>query len=231
MNANTDFKPQAPVVTDLYYAVHKGLRLANVRMLTVIGQSDPADDSEIAGMLGKLALHLDVCLAHLKHENSKIHALVDVRVPGGSDHADEDHEHHLQSFIELRQLADAVDSSRDAARVSALRRLYQRFALFVAEDFQHMHEEETRLMPLIEQHFTPAEIEGIEHSIVAAVEPRMMVAFMKSMLGAGTRSERIATVTGMKAAMPPEVFGQVFAAVVHPDWRHNDWDEMERVLC
>lgn len=231
MNAKTDFKPADAAVRDLYYAVHKGLRLANARMLIALGQSDPADDGEIEAVLGRLAQHLDTSLAHLKHENAKIHAVVDARVPGASGEAAEDHEHHLQSFIALRRLGDEVAASQGEARAEALRRLYQRFALFVAEDFQHMHEEETRLMPLIAQHFSPEEVEAIEHSIVSSIAPSVMIPFMRYMLGAGTRSERIATVTGMKAGMPPEVFGQVFAAVVHPDWRHDDWDEMERVLC
>ena len=231
MNAKTDFKPAEAAVVDLYYAVHKGLRLANARMLIALGQSDPADDSEVQAVLGKLAHHLDTCLAHLKHENAKIHAVVDARVPGASGDAAEDHEHHLQSFIELRQLGEAVAVADAAERPNAMRRLYQRFALFVAEDIQHMHDEETRLMPLIAQHFAASEVEAIEHSIVSSIAPATMIPFMRIMLGAGTRSERIATVSGMKAAMPPEVFGQVFAAVVHPQWRHDDWDEMERVLC
>ena len=112
-----------------------------------------------------------------------------------------------------------------------LRRLYQRFALFVADDFQHMHEEETRLMPLIAAQFSAAEVEGIEHAIVSSIAPEMMIPFMRVMLGAATRSERIARVEGMQAGMPPEGFAQVFAAVVHPGWRMGDWDEMERVLC
>lgn len=231
MIAQSDFNPQAPVVTDLYYAVHKGIRLANIRLLTVIGQSDPADASEIAAMLNRLEQHLDLSHAHLKHENTKVHTVVEARVPGGAGAADEDHDHHLATFAELRDLASELALASDGSRADVLRRLYQRFALFVAEDFQHMHEEETRLMPLIAAHFSPEEIAGIEHSIVTSIEPRMLVSFMKVMLGAANRSERIAAVAGMKAAMPPEVFAQVFAGIVHPDWRHDDWDEMERVLC
>lgn len=231
MNAKTDFKPAEAAVADLYYAVHKGLRLANARMLIALGQSDPADDGEVEAVLGKLAQHLDTCLAHLKHENTKIHAVVDARVPGASGDAAEDHEHHLQSFIELRRLAEEVALADSAERPAALRRLYQRFALFMAEDLEHMHDEETRLMPLIAQNFSAEEVAGIEHAIVSSIAPAVMIPFMRFMLGAGTRSERIATVSGMKAAMPPEVFGQIFAAVVHPQWRHDDWDEMERVLC
>ena len=231
MNAKTDFKPAETAVIDLYYAVHKGLRLANARMLIALGQSDPADYAEVEAVLGKLAQHLDLCLVHLKHENAKIHALVDARAPGASGEAAEDHEHHLQSFIELRQIAEAVAVADDAERPVAMRRLYQRFALFVAEDLEHMHEEETRLMPVIAQHFNAEEVEGIQRSIISAIAPAEMASFMRCMLGAATRSERIATVSGMKASMPPEVFGQMFAAVVHPQWRHDDWDEMERVLC
>jgi len=231
MNAQTDFSTTDTAVPDLYYAVHKGIRLANARLLTALGQSDPADPAQIDTVLAQLAAHLEMSYAHLKHENAKIHAAVDARLPGGADHADEDHEHHLEAFSALRTLAEALAVADDASRPAVLRRLYQRFALFMADDLQHMHEEETRLMPLIAQNFTADEVAGIEHAIVSSIAPEVMIPFMKFMLGAATRSERIAQVQGMQAAMPPEAFAQVFAAVVHPGWRMGDWDEMERVLC
>ncbi|MCU9849066.1 hemerythrin domain-containing protein [Defluviimonas sp. WL0024] len=228
MNADTGFETETK--TDLYYAVHKGIRLANARMLIALGQADAADEPALLETLGRLSAHLDLSLAHLTHENQKIHAAVEARLPGGSDHAGEDHDHHLEAFADLRRMAEEV-AQAGSDRAARLRRLYQRFALFVADDLTHMHEEETELMPLIAANFSGAEIKGIEHSIVSAIAPEKMAAFLKVMLGAASPSERVGMVSGMRQAMPQEAFDGLFAAVVGPDWRMGDWAAMERALC
>jgi hemerythrin-like domain-containing protein len=230
MNAETQFDTKTNVAKDLYYAVHKGIRLANARMLVALGQADAANEDEVSDVLDKLAGHLDLSLSHLTHENQKIHDVVEARLPGGSDHAAEDHDHHLAGFSELRRMAREVEQA-GTDRAAKLRRLYQRFALFMADDLAHMHDEETELMPLIATHFSPAEIDAIEHSIVSDISPAKMAGFLKVMLGAASRSERQDMVSGMRAAMPPEVFDGLFALVVGPDWRFGDWQAMERTLC
>ncbi len=230
MNAETQFDTKTNVAKDLYYAVHKGIRLANARMLVALGQADATNDDEVRKVLDKLAAHLDLSLSHLTHENQKIHDVVEARLPGGSDHAAEDHDHHLVGFSELRRMAKEVEQA-GSDRAAKLRRLYQRFSLFMADDLTHMHDEETELMPLIATHFSPAEIDAIEHSIVSDIPPTKMAGFLRLMLGAASRSERQGMVSGMRAVMPPDAFAGLFAAVVGPDWRFGDWDAMERALC
>ncbi len=228
MNAKPEF--ETVVGKDLYYAVHKGIRLANARMLIALGQTDASDDSSVIRTLGALAAHLELSLQHLTHENDRIHSVVEARVPGGSDHQGEDHDHHLKAFADLRRMAEDV-AAAGVDRAVKLRRLYQRFALFMADDLTHMHEEETELMPLITAHFSPEEIDGIEHSIVANIPPAKMAGFGKFMLGAASRSERIAMVTGMRQAMPQEAFDGLFAAIIGAPWTFGDWETMERALC
>lgn len=228
MNAETKF--QQVVGKDLYYAVHKGIRLANARMLIALGQADASDESSLMQVLGKLAAHLDLSLSHLTHENDRIHTVVEARLPGGADPQGEDHDHHLAAFADLRRMAEEV-ACAGAERPAKFRALYQRFALFVADDLTHMHEEETDLMPRIAAHFSAEEIDGIEHSIVANIPPAKMAAFARVMLGAASRSERIAMVGGMRQAMPAEAFDGLFTAIMGETWRFGDWDRMEQVLC
>jgi hemerythrin-like domain-containing protein len=228
MNAETGFQQVAG--KDLYYAVHKGIRLANARMLIALGQADASDEASVMQALAALAAHLDLSLAHLTHENHKIHEVVEARLPGGSAHQGEDHDHHLEAFAELRRMAEEV-AMAGADRAQKLRRLYQRFALFMADDLTHMHEEETELMPLIAANFSAAEIAGIEHSIVSNIPPAKMAGFGRYMLGAASRPERVAMVTGMRQAMPAEVFDGLLAAIMGEPWRFGDWERMEQVLC
>lgn len=228
MNAETKF--ETPVKKDLYYAVHKGIRLANARMMIALGQADATDEEALMAVLAGLEAHLALSHAHLTHENAKIHAVVEARLPGGAAHQGEDHDHHLAAFEELRRMAEDVAKAGED-RSARLRRLYQRFALFVADDLTHMHEEETELMPLIAASFSDTEIDGIEHSIVTSIPPEKIVTFMKVMLGAASRPERSGMVTGMREAMPAEVFDGLFAGVMGEPWQFGDWDRMEAALC
>lgn len=227
MNAETPVKVEAE---DLYYGVHKGIRLANARMLVRLGSVDPTDEKALAETLKALEQHLEMSLSHLVHENHQIHTALESRCPGATHDAGDDHEHHEESFVELRRLAAEV-AGAGADRPKRLRRLYQRFALFVADDLAHMHEEETKLMPLIEANFTPEEIVGIRERIVADIEPDMMVRFMRAMLAAATETERREMVGGMQAGMPAEVFSGMMTAVSGAPWVPGDWAGLGRALA
>lgn len=233
MNANADIRAADTVTPthDLYYAIHKGIRLANARMLIALGQADASDEGELMEVLGALSAHLDLSLSHLTHENDAIHTALEARLPGGAAHAEDDHDDHLASFRELRRMAEEVAMAGAAARSGKLRALYQRFALFVADDLKHMHEEETELMPLVAKAFSQDEIMGIEGRIVASIPPAKMVVFLRLILGGATGPERVATVTGMKAAMPAEAFDAIMAGVAGPDWRFGDWAALGRAVC
>ncbi|AKI01278.1 hypothetical protein IMCC20628_02580 [Hoeflea sp. IMCC20628] len=230
MNAHAEILSSHEDKEDLYYAVHKGLRLANARMLIALGQLDPFNENALASTVRQLCDHIDMGMSHLTHENNEVHTVVDQRLPGAADHAGEDHDHHVEAFDELRLLAsELVAAEHD--RPLWLRRLYQRFALFVADDFQHMHEEETVIMPKIEACFSAAEITGIRERIVAGIAPEKMVLFSRAMLGAASRPERIDMVTGMKAGMPGDVFRGFMANVMGAPWSFGQWDELEAQLC
>ena len=231
MNAQTPVVASQEPKEDLYYAVHKGIRLANARMLIALGQLDPFDAKAVEATLSQLNDHITMGMSHLTHENNEIHTILETRLPGASDHAGEDHDHHIEAFEELRRLAQEFLSADDADKPVRLRRLYQRFALFVADDLQHMHEEETVIQRQIEDHFTAAEISGIRERIVAAIAPEKMVLFARAMMGAASRPERVGMVTGMKEGMPAEVFPGFMAAVAGRPWQFGDWEDLEAALC
>ncbi|GAB4348590.1 MAG: hypothetical protein Kow0026_03290 [Oricola sp.] len=230
MNADPKITAETEAKPDLYYAIHKGIRFANVKMLTRLGQTDPADDASVDATLGALAEHLEMSLSHLEHENKEIHTAIESRCPGGSAHAAEDHGEHEDSFEQLRRLAEEV-AAATTDRAAKLRRLYQRFALFVAHDLEHMHEEETKLQPLVERHFSADEITAIEQRIVQSIPPAKMAKFLRAMLGGASRAERIAMITGMELGMPAEVFGGMMESVIGAPWKTGDWAALERAVC
>lgn len=231
MNAQTEIAASLEEKEDLYYSVHKGVRFANMRLLIALGQLDPFDADAVADVLRQLSEIITMGMSHLDHENREVHAALDQRVPGVTEHAAEDHHHHVEAFEELRRMGSELATAEGGERPVRLRRLYQRFALFVAGDFQHMHEEETELQPMIEAHFSASEISGIHQKIVGAIPPEKMVLFSRAMLGGASRPERIGMLTGMQAAMPQEAFPGFMEAVVGKPWRFGEWEELEAALC
>lgn len=231
MNKKPDFAAgSVAIADDFYYAVHKGIRLANARLLVRLGRTDAGDANAVEAALGDLRDHLVMGLAHLTHENREIHAALDARCPGASAHAGEDHDHHQQSFGELEALAGEVARTPMPFRAEALRRLYQRFALFVADDLEHMHEEETVLMPLLVKNFSKDDLHDIEIRIVTSIPFEKNVLFMRAMLPAASLSERRAMLDGMAAAMPAEVFDPLMAAVLGHPWTRGDYAAFDRLV-
>lgn len=232
MNTKPDFAAgSVAIADDFYYAVHKGIRLANARLLIRLGRADAGDEAAVTQVLADLRDHLTMGLSHLTHENREIHAALDARCPGASDHAGEDHAHHEQAFGELDAMADEVARTPMPFRAEALRRLYQRFALFVADDLEHMHEEETVLMPLLVRNFSREELHEIEMRIVTGIPFEKNVLFMRAMLPAASLSERRAMLEGMSAAMPAEVFDALMAAVLGRGWTRGDWAAFDRLVA
>ncbi|SOE17522.1 hypothetical protein SAMN05877838_2422 [Hoeflea halophila] len=230
MNAQSTIEPAAETKEDLYYAIHKGLRFANAKMLISLGSVEPSDEAAVTSVLQQFETHLMVSASHLHHENEKIHILLDERAPGATIHAGDDHAEHEQAFVEMRRMAaDVAAAAHD--RPAKLRSLYQRFAVYFADDLTHMNEEETVLMPLIEKHFSADEIVGIRTRIVQDIPPEEMALYSRAMLGAATPSERVAMVTGMHAGMPDNVFAAFMETVVGHPWRHGDWNALEASLC
>ena len=194
---------------DLYAGIHKALRLFMTRTLTRVGATDPADADEVAGALDQLERLLGLCDVHLTDENAFVHPALERAQPGSAARIAAEHVHHAEAIADLRDLAAYVANSRDAARASALDRLYRALALFVADNFHHMHVEETVHNPLLWAAYTDAEIAAIEQAIVASIPPAVMTEALHWFVPALNAGERAGMLAGMRDGMPPEAFAAV----------------------
>ena len=230
MKHDTKLTAQIEPQNDLYYAIHKALRLANAEMLILIGQTDANDEASVTAMIKQLRAHLDICAKHLNHEDTHIHSALDARSPGATGDADEDHSEHHAVFNALDKLAHELENSM-SGKPMLLRRLYQRFALFFAADLEHMHCEETEVMPAIARNFTPVEAQEIKGRIIASITPDELVATTRLMLKAASQPERREMLRDMQASMPTEAFEEFMGQVTRIKWRVGDIDELERAIC
>lgn len=194
---------------DFYAGIHKALRMFMSHTLCQLGSTDPGSDAEVAATLALLERLLATCELHLKDENQFVHPALEAARAGSSSRIAGEHEHHAEAIADLRDLAGLVRDSRGTARAAACRRLYRALALFVADNFQHMHVEETAHNAVLWAHYTDAELLAIERALVASIPPAAMFEALHWFLPALNAPERAAMLGGMQQGMPPEPFAAV----------------------
>jgi hypothetical protein len=194
---------------DLYAGIHKALRLFMTRTLTTVGSADPACPGEVSDALQMLTRLLDLCEVHLADEDAFMHPALERAGAGSTARIAAEHEHHVEAIADLRDLAAFVANSRQAERGGALQRLYRSLALFVAENLQHMHVEETDHNAVLWAAYTDAELQALEHALVASIPPAVMLEALHWFLPALNASERAGMLGGMQQGMPLEAFRSV----------------------
>ncbi len=194
---------------DLYAGIHKALRLFMSRTLTRVGSTDPADADEVATALAQLERLLALCELHLKDENEFVHPALERARPGSAARIAAEHVHHAESIADLRDLAGLVADSRGSAREGALGRLYRALALFVADNFHHMHVEETAHNAVLWEAYRDDELVALEQALVASIPPDAMFEALHWFLPALNASERAGMLAEMSHGMPPEPFRAV----------------------
>jgi hemerythrin-like domain-containing protein len=211
---------------DLYGAVHKALRLWMAETLARLGRMDPGDAEEREATLEQAAALLAACHGHLSKENQYVHAALEARQPGASRATADEHAAH-QDSIELLQAE--IDALRRQPGPAGAERLYRHFAHFVAENLQHMHDEETRLNPLLWSLCSDDELQAVEQRIRASLSADDVAAVLRWMLPAMRPAERVAMLSAMQTQMPPQALAGVLAIVRHA-LGETDRSRLERAL-
>ena len=75
---------------DMYTAIHKALRAMMCDALVALGRLDHEDDQEVVRTSAQLFELLELCGAHMLHENTFVHEPMQAQAPGSADAADAD---------------------------------------------------------------------------------------------------------------------------------------------
>lgn len=226
-------RPAAPAASaprvDLYAAIHKTMRLWMCGTLTRVGSTDPADAMQVGETLAAVRSLLDGCIAHLTRENEFLHPAMERARPGTSAQIAGEHVEHVDAVEELAELAMRVEAAQGPARAAALHHLYRSLALFVAENFEHMHYEETEHNAVLWAHYTDDELLALERRLIAAIPPEVMMGLLHWMLPAVAAPERLAMFTDMRAHAPGEAF-QAVVSLARARLTPGEWVKLARGL-
>ncbi len=214
---------------DIYQPIHKGLRAFMADTLARLGRVDVTDAEDLAGALSQVEALLDFCTSHVQHENEFIHTAIRARQPAAASRTADDHGEHLQSIEALHQETRAVYAADDAGRHGLALRLYRHLALFVAENLQHMHIEETANNAALWAHYTDAELMALHDRLLATIPPQEQMLVMRWMIPALTPQQRAAVIGEVQEKAPAEVLEGV-VGTVRPHLAMRDWCKLARDL-
>ncbi len=198
----------APVAPrfDLYTGIHKAIRAGCAEMLVRLGAVDADDDNEVQTATGALVAFLGQMRAHVMHENRFVHTAMEARRPGSASQVAGEHEDHLASIEALEREAFAFAATPAAERREPALRLYRHFALFVAENHQHMHHEETVHNAVLWEAYTDQELLGIELAIIGSQSQQSMAGWLHWFAPALSTAELAPMLAGARNGMPVAVF-------------------------
>lgn len=215
---------------DMYRAIHKALRAYLGETLGAVGRMDCDDDQEVAATLAELRQLLQICSAHVEHENQFVHRAMERRRPGSAAGIADEHIEHAHAIDDLRAAIALVELGRGAERRVLAQILYRQFALFVAENFEHMQREETDNNAVLWSAYTDDELVAIENELKASIAPAEMMIIARWMLANNDHAFRVGMLSDVRAHAPREVF-EGLLAVAQTNLSARDWNKLADALA
>jgi hypothetical protein len=210
---------------DMYTLVHKGIRAFMGATLGAVGRMDVQDPQDVSQVLAEVRALGTFLRAHLHHEPLFVPPGREARPRGAGRRTAGDHVEHERAIERLEAAARAVETAEEAARAGAALELYRELALFVAENLEHMHLEETENNAQLWSLYADEDLERIHEALLSSVKPEIFALGLRWMVPSMTPAERAALLTGMLARMPSEAFAGVLGAL-RPHLAERDWAKL-----
>jgi hypothetical protein len=221
-------QPAAPRM-DMYSGIHKAMRACMADTLLGLGRMDTDDDLEFAHACDRVMQMLEMCRTHLHHENRFVHAAIEAREPGACAAVEAEHAEHEAAIAALADGISLLLACARPARAAAAQAAYRQLALFIAHNFEHMHEEETAHNRVLWAHYSDEELARIHDALVASVPPHEMMATARWLVPFMSPAERTAVLSDMQQHAPAPVLAAVLAHV-QSHLTQSEWAKLTRSL-
>jgi hypothetical protein len=211
---------------DLYAPIHRALRLFMSAMLARVGALDVDDAREVFSVLDQLDALLGMCRHHALIENEIVHPEIEAAQPGATQRVRGEHVRHLEAIVALEAEVVAVRVFPSATQAL---RLYRHLALFVAENLEHMHVEETAHNEVLWAGYDDGAIAAIEQRIVAQSTPDQRALVLRWMTPALPPHERAQRFRVLQATLPAAAFDGLLA-IAREVLDERSWTKLEAAL-
>lgn len=146
---------------DLYILPHPALRCCLAQALQACGRADAQDAPAMAALHAQVQELLALLRAHLRHENDVLHTALEARWPGAACDSGGAHARQQLALGELAQ-----EFAAPLADAAALARAYRHLTALVAEQLQHMADEEAHDAPALARGYPSEAGEQLLHRLI-----------------------------------------------------------------
>ena len=197
---------------NIYRYAHKSLRLLLAELIERAGRTDFRDQHELGRLREDTALSLRLVRAHARHEATFLGPLLQLYCPELGTKVMEDHASHEALLDGLWTLLVSTDPHRADASLRG-----QEFNLLLSrcagELLIHMSEEEQLVLPALWQKVSDKTLQTVSESLLANMAQGDQVVWLKSMLRALNRRERVTLLARMRATLAEATFVAIVDSV------------------
>jgi hypothetical protein len=193
---------------NIYRYAHKSLRLVLTELIERAGRADFRDHRELARLREHTEQALRMVRAHTRQEATFLGPLLLLYCPELGAKVDDDHGLQEELLDSLWTLLVSTDPQRPDAALRG-HDFNLRLARCVGELLIHMSEEEQLVLPALWQKVSDKTLQTVSESLLANMAQGDQVIWLKTMLRALHRRERVTLLTRMRATLPRTTFAAV----------------------
>lgn len=164
------------------YREHKYVTLVMNELDNKIGKTDFRDLEQIQAIAYDLNNIINLLGFHAKHEDENIHVLLKKHNSSVFKEIEADHQNHEAVFNSLKEkLADIKRASSDREKIDGGYHFYLSYRKFIAENLEHIHKEETLLMPELARLCSKEELESIDYPVYQAMTAEDIIGMLQTL--------------------------------------------------
>lgn len=195
---------------DIYNFPHKGLRNFMSQISFMAGNTDFSNQQGLDELKEKTADLVLLLNLHRQSEEEELLPALEAKLAGSTQENVKEHELLEQEVDRFSSFFKNI--TVETSPVEGIQ-FYSMLNGFQAKYMDHMAMEESKMNPLIWDHFTDEELMGIHGTIMSKLAPEHIVLWFKYIVPALNPVERNIILSGFKTNAPEEFFNQVLDAI------------------
>lgn len=196
-----------------FYREHKYVSFVLNDLERLIAKTDFCDPSQVEIIEQKFNAVVELMKCHAEYEDSKLHPLLQEKGSIIFQEAQEDHKHQDSLFQTLQYLLDQIKATPDKElQIGLGYQFYLNYRKFVGENLQHLHEEETQILPELQKLYHDTQLRTVETETYQQMTIEELVGMMKELFPHFNPSDRQAFLSDIQDAVP-EKFHQAWEMI------------------
>ena len=186
-----------------FYREHKYVSFVLNDLERLVAKTDFRIPAQVEKIEEEFNSMVQLLRSHAEYEDSKLHPLLQKKGSSIFQEAQEDHEHHDILFQTLQRLLEQIKTAPEEQLQIALGyQFYLNFRKFVGENLQHLHEEETRILPELQRLYSDDELRSVEAETYKQMTVEELIHMLQVLFPHFNSSDRHAFLSDIQEVAP-----------------------------